>query len=311
MNRILLSCLAVSLVGVAQASFTLALVADNVGRCIHRYDLDSGVYLGKFGQFALGSAYTMGLDQARNKLYVYDSGNIKAFDYNTGEYIYSISNFGTFGMGVFSNGDLLISNGTTVSRINSTSGVLINTFNISAGGFQGYATSVAVDENDRVFIADSAIGTTANNAKIDMFAGNGTYIASSGFYSQRFNTYYQQMRARGGRIIAGNDSLGGYSTFNYTNLSVSTIGTYSAFGGMTQTFGVGLGHGSLMYLTGQDASLNPLLQVTDSSSLAQSIPCPQIAANGIRQMAIVVAPEPGTIAALALGIAFLNRRRKR
>ncbi|MBN8691321.1 MAG: PEP-CTERM sorting domain-containing protein [Armatimonadetes bacterium] len=311
MNRILLSCLAVSLVGVAQASFTLALVADNVGRCIHRYDLDSGVYLGKFGQFALGSAYTMGLDQTRNKLYVGESSTIKAFNYNTGEYLYSMNGITSVGLGVFSNGDLLTSTGGSVSRINSTTGATINTYNLSAGGLQGTVAGIAVDENDRVYISDAVVGSTSNNARIDVFGGTGTYILSSAVYTQRLNNSYQQMTARGGKLAIGSDTLGGHYQFNYTNSTMVYGLTGFSYGGMTQSMGNGFGHGNLLYVTGMDGSGNPLLQVTDSYSMTTTIPTPQISTNGMRQMAIVVAPEPGTIAALALGIAFLNRRRKR
>lgn len=311
MNRILLSCLAVSLVGVAQASFTLALVGDNIGRCIHRYDLDSGVYLGKFGQFALASVYTLGLDQTRNKLYVADNSTIKAFNYNTGEYLYSITGISSVGLGVFSNGDLLTSTGGVVNRINSTTGGFINSYNLSAGGLQGTVASIAVDENDRVYICDAVAGSTPNNARIDMFGGTGTYLASSAVYTQRINTFYQQMTARGGKLMIGSDTLGGFNLFNYTSSTITYNLTGFSFGGMTQSMGVGFGHGNLLYLTGMDASGNPLMQVTDTSSTALNIPATQVATNGMRQMAIVVAPEPGTIAALALGIAFLNRRRKR
>lgn len=304
-------CFVVSLVSAAHASFTLGLVGDNAGRCIHRYDLDSGAYLGKFGNFALGNVFGMGLDQARNKLYVGDAGMVKAFDYNTGSYLYSLPASNAVGISTFSNGDLLLSNGTIVTRVDATTGATINSFNYAAGGLQGSAASVAVDESDRVFVCDSAIGATANNAKIDVFSGNGTYLFSSAAYTQRFAFYYQQMQARGGRLIMGNDSLGNYHFFTYGSTSIAYGGTPGALSPMQQILGVGFGHGSLRYLSGTDSSTNPILQVTDAYNVFQTIPTPQISLGGMRQLAIVVAPEPTSFAALALGLGFLARARKK
>lgn len=311
----LLGCVAVS--AFSQASFELVLAVDQTNHCIHRYDGDSGAYLGNFGGLRLDAAgygpFGMALDQTRNKVYVGTNAGIKSFNYNTGEYLNTIQapNGLNFGFSVFSNGDLLTNINTTVQRISSTTGALIQTFNLSAGGLQGTALSAAVDENDNVFIVDTITGSGTNNAKIDRFLGNGTYLSSTGFYTQRAVNNFQQMQARGGHLICGDDTTGHYTAMTYTAGSMGSPFQNFYSSDMTQTLGVAMGHGDIRYHSGPGPSgASRIVINTETGGPANILPTPQIPANAMRQICVVVAPEPGSLLGLGLGLLVISRRKK-
>ncbi len=72
------------------ASFDMMLIADNTNGMIHRYDPINRVYLGNFGAGALAGPITsMAIDQSGSRVFVYDGFRIAAFNYNTGEGLWS------------------------------------------------------------------------------------------------------------------------------------------------------------------------------------------------------------------------------
>ncbi|MCE9558713.1 MAG: PEP-CTERM sorting domain-containing protein [Armatimonadetes bacterium] len=306
----LLGCVAVS--AFSQASFELVLALDTTNRTVHRYDGDTGTYLGNFGNLRIGSgAFAMGVDQARNKVYVGTDEGIKAFNYNTGEFITTIPTAGPSNISTFSNGDLLIQSGAGVWRANSTTGANIVTYNVSAGGQQGSVAAAAVDENDQVFISDSSVSSAANNAKIDRFAGDGTYIGSTGFYTQRLFSFYQQMQARGGNLVIGDDNTGFINTMTYTAGAMGVPSKITNASDMTQVMGVAMGHGDVRYRSGYGPSgASRIIISTATGGPIITFATPQIAANTMRKICVIVAPEPGSLLGLGLGLLVISRRKK-
>ncbi|MCE9558867.1 MAG: PEP-CTERM sorting domain-containing protein [Armatimonadetes bacterium] len=300
--------LAVGFCSSAQASFELVLMVDLNNHCIQRYDGESGVYLGNFGANRLSnSMFAMALDQGRNRVYVSDVNAVRAFNYNTGEYIASITSTAS-NLGVFSNGDILVSNGTNCKRIDFATGNVVTTYDVTAGGFNGNVVACTVDENDNVFVADGTANLSTNSCFIDRFSPSGTYIASSANYAQRFTGYAQQMRAKGGQIIIGDGAASRVNYFNYTS-GAPVLQPNTVINGNVTVFGVALGHSDIRYVAGTDGTNSRLLALYSNGSTQQVIATPQISASSVRQIAVVVAPEPGPMIGLGLGM-FLVLRRK-
>lgn len=297
-------------------SFELVLVADEVNHCIHRYDGESGVYLGKFGANRLSNSLNaIAIDQARNRIYVADYIYLRAFNYNTGEYISSITaptgNVLPGNLSVFTNGDLLISNGTSPLRLNFATGATVTTYNASAGGTFGNVVASTVDEQDNVFLADGMGDTGSNSCVIDRFNADGTYLSSSGTYIQAFSgSRFQQMQARGGRIIVG-DSLTRVNILSY-GAGAATFLNKVVVTGMSSFAGTAMGHGDVRYVSGTDGSGNSKLYAMYENGFSQqTIPTPQIGVNNIKQIAVVVAPEPGSLIGLSLSMVLIARRKKK
>lgn len=86
MNRLIaLVCLGV-IAASANASYELALVLDRTTKKVHRFDAESGAYLGAFGSFS-ASVTSIKVNPAKGECLVFDSGYgaVFTYDYSSGE----------------------------------------------------------------------------------------------------------------------------------------------------------------------------------------------------------------------------------
>ncbi len=296
------------------ASFDLVLVADNTGDVtgpvttkIHRYDGGSGTYLGNFG-LGIADIVDMAVNQAANELYtINDQGRIYVVDYNTGnikrEFTISATNL------KFHNGVLYRSNGTVMGSVNLVTGTtttLINwsqtitdfafanngslaLFNGTSGNLQGYSSA---------FVAGSTATITtlsASGAKMSTDFGAGNNVTVMGLQAST--------------TIATSTTRATYSLSNTGTPSANGSGTYIS--GFSNNF-IDLApahYGYWMY--GKNGTgANALYQFGTSLSQPQNIfTTPQVSQPG--PIAVVLAPEPGTMIALGLGAAALLRRRRK
>lgn|GEM_PF-4745599 len=83
-----------------------------------------------------------------------------------------------------------------------------------------------------------------------------------------------------------------------------------SFGGLLGAYALGRGHGNLCFLGGVTASGTRIVKF-DGTDYQVWGNIENSAIKSITGISVVVAPEPGTMLALTLGVAALSRRRRR
>lgn len=290
----------------SHASFEMLLVLDGTTKSVHRFDPQSGAYLGNFGAGWLNNPQNITIDQSTGTAYVWETeaitstSKVVAFNYNTGE-----RTGGGFLTGYFSdpvqafrraNGEFLVAGQALCMRL-SVAGYASTTY--SATGMQG---GVAEGTDGQVYLANYT------TKRVERFSLAGALLATS---SATSFVGEGQMTRYGGRMYFATSASNVFSIDqgfangggSWRQLNTANVGT---------TRGLAFGHGGLMYIAGMnaggtagivqrwDADLSQFGGTFGESVLKNPIGC-----------AAVVAPEPGTLAACALGLAALARRRKK
>lgn len=296
--------LLVALAGQVQASFELVLVLDKGNGKVHRFDGKSGAYFGSFGTFT-ASARSMSIDQARNRVTVYDAGPgvgwITEWDYNTGDLMASYQgwNVGIRSYNVANDANLWI---------------------------VGYLSFVEIWQKPDTSISffSPAVGTVAN---VSRYAGEYVVFGDTGY--RRVSAGY----VPGASIsVAGGSNFGATTASEYGAFAVS--GRNSTNGGslaqltagglgaertwststLSGVVGVGPAHTGF-YAVGKNAANLAQGRVTRMSIGRTTVSALNSFGEGVLvdpvAIQTVVAPEPASIGALGLGLALLARRRRR
>ena len=294
----------VAAVSPAFASFELVMVADNGAgsfgtRKIHRFDGDTGVYLGSFGGFGSDIIGTH-ISQATNTLYVMTSdGRTAEYDYNTGAlkagYVNGMFTVSTFAA-VRPSGDVALSlfgvNPWTqafprVTNWIANLGSLPGSLNFNSGGWL----------NDRdLFVYDSAQGRVAQfrvaeNGQFGILQGS--VAANSGYATSQMTAISDSLVVH---PVTGQINFYTFGTWGFVG-TTSTQNRHSARA-HDGFFTMGL-RGSTWSLDKYDGSFGQRGQWGSGIVMNPA------------SMQSVVAPEPGTMAALGLGVAALARLRRR
>jgi len=297
--------LAVGLSQVAHASFELALVCDYTGHKIDRYDPITRSYLGSFGQGIVSGPVGIAVDRSLNLCYVTDQtlGRTLAFNYNTGEFINSYSTGGNYFVTHLNNGDVLVSNYSTVNttRYNS-SFVAQQTINTNGIYLEGHAQTAdgtlwfLNGATSQLFTGSLTSSTITASYSVTPVASLGCYLTSNGqqLAFEEYNTGTSH------RLY----SLTTSGTGVLTSQSVGFGTSGSEMGG-----GVAIGHGSRVYGVTTTGTASTLYSWLPGTSVVSSFALSQTSAA--QGMALVVAPEPGVWMGLALGSVALLRRRRR
>lgn len=298
----------------AHASFELMMALDRTDKVVHRYDSETGTYLGSFGAGFLQNPIGMVINQATNTAFILQDRTvggsgldyITRLDYNTGAFLGTIQVVSAVAasIGILNDGRLMSSMiGTDISLLNSTGGEakwVSSPSGVTAGTYSGMAQDAF----------GTLYGMNANGVIYgwaNPFAGaNGLQppyvLGASGSPVTR-----GQLAARGDWIAAG-------------NLSTLVFARTAPGGGFSLTSGVGtiysnvrgvaIGHENIMYAAGQTgASSGSISRYDQFGNFAGSFGAGQL--KDPIALSVVVAPEPGTMAALGLGLAALLRRRKK
>ena len=297
--------------GVCRASFDLVLVQDQTASVIHRIDPISRSYLGSFSVPAFGY---MAASFVQKTAYLFSSGSVLAYDYNTGaerpERSFNISGLSTCAsMSPDQNSVYIGTSAGTVVSYNAATGALNGTL-ISLPGSDISAITPTADGRLVVLTATGAghylrlfsgAGTLLSSINVDAspsYAGRQiAYWAGTGGADYTFFKGTNVNAAYGfAPILRGAGAFGSAGTSTYPGYSsVSTLlpgHTGGYFGGLDSTPSNGF---RLTRFTGNFTYA--------SSSLYSNIQDPGASA-------IVLAPEPGTWAALGLGALALMRRRR-
>ena len=294
----------------AQASFELGLVLDAGTRSVHRFDMESGAYFGSFGAGWLNDPQAIMLDQANNRVWVVDNDaasarvKILGFNYNSG---------GREGSAVTSsgyiepiqavrraNGEFIISGSGLTDRFSST-GTFLGSMLLSGSNQGGIGIGsdgflyTAVHSTQTVVRTSQTSGTVLATSAASVFGttGEGQMIANNGrmYFATGLSTVFsiQEGFANGGT---------GFLQLNATNFSA--------------TKALGVGHNKIMYIAGRNAANTAgLIERWDPviSSFGGTFGG-SVLQNPV-SMAVVVAPEPGTLLALGgLTLAVVRRRRR-
>ena len=310
--RIALLIVATGVSSMAFGSFELLLVADNganttATRRIHRFDPDSGAYLGAFGNFST-DIRSLTIRQARNEAIVTAGANIFVFDYNTGALKQDFSST-TFTDIAFSQDDTYfygVTGGSTIWRT-TTAAMDAGAFAISA--FVTEATTTQISS-----IAATAGGylVTGQNRAGSLFGYR--YDATSGVSAQvaAFSpgvTLGAAENVAGGGAIQALSFSGNGRLLRFGSSGTSIGSTVPASGIGTATAASAAHTGS--YLVGIDLvtpTQGLITRFTSTGAEMQSF-----GGSVLRKpvaMSSVLAPEPGTMIALGAGVVALLRRRR-
>lgn len=297
----------------AHASFELMMALDRTDKVVHRYDSETGTYLGSFGAGFIQNPIGMVINQATNTAFVLQDriggssiDYVTRLDYNTGAFLgtIQINSFNAASIGILNDGRLMSSMiGSDISLLSSTgteAAWVSSPSTVTSGSYSGMAqdafgTLYGIHANGVIYGWANPF-TGANGAQPPISLGAPGALVTRG-----------QLAARGDWMAAGNLSTlffartapgGGF----FLTSSVGTI--YS------NIRGVAIGHENLMYAAGQTgASSGSISRYDQFGNFAGSFGAGQL--KDPIALSVVVAPEPGTMAALGLGLAALLRRRKK
>lgn len=284
------------------ASFELGLISDRAANVVHRMDTVTGAYLGSFGQNFLNAPGGVVLDQANNTAYVADTNRVTLWNYNTGDYL------GTFatGGGVVTSfsrnpqdGSFNITTFNGVRRF-SSAGVLIRTYT-ATGGLPYQCGLLANDGNYYVSAnGGGAFRLEWQNPATGALVG-GTNWAADRYIPTVGNTYINLFTVGSANVVERdtlNNAVGGVTVAN-------SSGQVSLTGGA-------FGHNGLLYVVGK-SSANPAVGAIRKVDMTAGT-FGNLYGQGFlvdpSGIAIVVAPEPGSLGVLALGAAWMLRRRR-
>lgn len=299
--------------GSALASFDLMLVqeATPTGGLlrVHRVDPANGVSLGSF--FIGPESRGMAASLARRELYTTDiNGNLRTYDYSTGAFksmrYIGMTNVYDFVLANDGNRLLYVNGSNTVRSFD------LNTGSVSTLLTDGAASFVKVTQtpNGDLYLCQNEIGSLKrympsgpNYILMSTETYAGVQVGQMAFVPGTTGTngilYYGSYNNGVGYNITSNGNFIFGNGWNYTppghanvtSVSRSHVGAYFA--------GLDTG-GTLTRISEVDAE-GYMIRTNTFSGIN----------GGVKTIAIVLAPEPGSVLALGAGLAILLRRRKR
>jgi len=277
---------------------------------VQRYDGETRASLGSF-MSGMGHVYGLALDQTHKRIFSLvrnldgkggTSGvTLYSYNYNTGEYLNEIrlGSSVTSAQSIATDGKFIwVGSGGGVSSYDASSLVYQGGFSVSgAGAIYG----LACDPN-RVVIRDQ------NNLYV--YNTTGSYLSGIGLGAI---TTSAALAMSGDRVVLG-DTVGRFR-FSVASNVVNYLGSYSVPQYNTTSYstqtGLAFGHGDRFYASAYDTT--SASQVVQGFSFTNGTYSGSSSLMGAQQgpLVNVVAPEPASYVALALGCGALVRRRRR
>lgn len=295
--------LAVSFAAIGHASFEMMLIADNTNGVIHRYDPVNRVYLGSFGQGSLFPVSSMALDQTNGRVFVKQGNFLTAFNYATGEALFS--SVGSIGAIAYREnfGDLITATSLGLTRATVTL-TGIGGSNLYTGSVPTLA-QVTTNGSD-VFVANPSNGTFTRftgSSTATTTVNTGTNAGMTG------DTIAGMMTSQSGALTFALSSTD-RRYFVTSSAAISNVpGEVST---LTTTTAITRGHGEYGYFLGTTATGFGYQKFYENGVNVQNFA--QVALpsqiGSINSAVTVVAPEPGSMIALGVGVAAVLRKRK-
>jgi len=320
---LLLSCFVLGGATLASASYELALIYDVTNRQILRYDPVSNRALGSFGAGNLGyygNANVLALDpSAKGSVLALDiTGVLRRFDYSTGIRLgaLQLATGGTNQFGrsikVLSNGNYLVTSDVDASSkvFDRNTGALLTTFQ----SFSGYTSLDCVQLSDGSFasLERTAIGS---NFDFHLFRRDtsGTFSSwTPNIMTGVPNGTLSTLNTEANLVTAlGINVFPRFRQFSFTAAGYTAIAQSSHLWGGNSVTSLVSGHAGQGYFIQNINAAAGKLYVMDNVSrhVADIAVTPYTQTMG--SMVMVVAPEPASLTALALGSVVLLRRRRR
>jgi|GEM_PF-6798136 len=299
----------------SQASYELLLAASITDNKIHRYDGDTGAYLGSFGS---GLQYSWGViaDQPRNIAYVTGGERVFKYNYNTGELVGSFAYTlgGDRWAAINAAGTEFYAPGSgAITVLNSTTGATIRT--ISRAAFN--ARSVTTIANNVIMV----FGTEAGNVVAHTFnTSTGALIQTASLGAGNF--------ALQSAILGGTNSVVAHIVDSDGSTEVARVG-FTASGALTgsaiQTinpyytaldeggWGMATSHTGVWMTGAYDTTdaATPEFRRYVGAPLVQERLYRPAQKHIFTSFATVLAPEPSVMIGLGMGVVALIRRKPR
>lgn len=306
--------------GAAAASFDLVMVMDQGTNSIHRFDGSTGAYLGDFARGFLTGPRSFSIDRSLNRAYVADnSGIVRMFNYNTGVHEGDLNSTMGFAQSLFAKpGGNLISGFVfgQISELSATTGSYLGFHNvngIASGASLG--TTIHTTSGNLVVWTANFSGSESAIQVTGPAIGSTQHLTSAISSNMGGYTTTTQIAMSGdlGMVVSATGQSIQFS-LNTAGTAVASYSQYSLTSSLTGPKGVAFGHGRTMYMAGQNAS--NIAQGRISRGIWGTSSFTGTFGEGILinpgQMAVIAAPEPGSLIALGLGaVALLRRRRAR
>ncbi len=305
MKTYALLSVAFGLAAASSASFELLLALDYSGSKLYRYDGTTGAAFGTIGNGRLSAPSSMALDHTNGTVRVYNSatGTITVLNYSTGELENEFSVGPARGYtvmaegpnGSFFLGDFLSAG--SVSRYSST-GALLATYTApvnSAARAIGYSPDGFV----YIFNTNNQLSryNLSGGARLNQVLGPGSELNDS-----------RQMVFQGNDVLVSTGSGNGYRKYTYGPSFWTNTGT-AVSARMNFGYGIAKGHGNQVFVAGYDNNSGFIEGWERTSGTSrQLITGP--AGGHFNALESVIAPEPGSVVAMAVGAAVLLRRRR-
>lgn len=325
MRFLLASCFLVGTAGAALASFDLMYLPDATPNRVHRFDPVNRVYL---GSFATQPTRFVGAHVNSTNVVAGSNSIAAVFNGSSGEFISSGNVFGT-AASMLGSGNYVALSGATSFRemsvpnlttvVSSGLSGILEARAITGTATHRYAVGRDVTGN-LVLNTYSLSGALLHTREIESNANLAAEVTTSSIGVSTSVTGQVQLwvvwRSNTNRVILGRYNVTGSTTSFSDQFELGGFTTTNP----TSTQAVMGGHGGSCFVVGADSANPTLTRITKVLAFGTSsqfgdtyttsaFSVPQISGwNG----ANVVAPEPGTMAALGLGlVALLKRRKKR
>lgn len=312
MTRVLfIAAIAASMACTASASYELAMYGAGSLGVVQRYDPVTGASLGSIGAGYLGNPKGVSLDGTTGDILVadYASGRIVKFNYSTGEYkssFYVGADVSAYRVSRLSDDTILVGDEANSLVRYSATGSKIEKYTFP--GATGSTLSEVQTSSGFIWVM------TSSKQLFRITPGNTTATLTS--FAVPSANFPVGLSAKGNAIAYGNFGDDMYeAVLNTTAGGGVSLGPLESLGGVYANSmavrATAFGHGAILYSIVQDftTSKNYIYRWDTTSSFHSRF---LVAGDGYSgtQMAVVVAPEPQTIAAMLMGCAMLLCRRR-
>lgn len=284
---------------------------------IHRYDPVNNAYLGAIN--TIGTTSSLVVNQTDGEVYGLTSGpggyGISRYNIWSGAYLGTVAVTSAYGaptaMGKGANGEVLLSCNLDIIRVNPLTGAQVGSSIYYTDRHFSYPKRAAAYGTSNYVVTGNSDGAVWGSDYTMVLSSAGFALGSYGLSGGQASSYPRDIVAR------GTTALGIYSTPSQSQLVYHT-GT-SLVSSVVDTYNTSrlpvfaeFGHGDDAYVVGTNVTAANMYVRRYGLTLFNSGPENTISfTNQVDGTAIFLAPEPGSLSALALGAFALLRRRAR
>jgi len=291
----------------AFSTFDLVFVADAGTNSIHRFDGDTGVYLGQFGTGILNAPRSISIDKANGRLYVADNSGLFQFDLWSGTLI--------SGVQVPSFDHIATApSGNMIGSLNYVTAVLGLYAPSGTGWYTGANVVSSLNYGGLDFTSSQMLLADKTNRVVRSYNYAGGF---GGTYSPVTTWNMTAPGTLGQLSINGTDfgiADGTNAIVHYGSTTFGSTLNRKIVTELSSLYGFDFGHGTVGYYAGRNAANTSGLLVRGLLGVSGNV---GTYGNGIlqqpRDIAVIAAPEPGQWAAMGLGVMglLIGKRRKK